>query len=146
MNKIMLRLFAHIQWLSVTWVKARVRVISGFFGITAFLLLSACASTPVPPNQALQAAELAIANADQARVADYASLELRSAREKLTAARAAVQEENMVQAKRLAEQAQVDAELAIVKTDAIKAQRVNEELQKSIDAMKQEMQRNTGAQ
>lgn len=146
MNKTMLRLFAHIQWLSVTWVKARVRVISGFFGITAFLLLSACASTPVPPNQALQAAELAIANADQARVADYASLELRSAREKLTAARAAVQEENMVQAKRLAEQAQVDAELAIVKTDAIKAQRVNEELQKSIDAMKQEMQRNTGAQ
>lgn len=124
----------------------RVPAIAGLFSVATLLLLPACASKPVPPNQALQAAELAVASADQARAADYASLELRNAREKLAAARAAAQEEKMVNAKRLAEQAKVDAELAKVKTEAAKAQRVNEELKQSIDDMKQEMQRNMGVQ
>lgn len=108
-------------------------------------MLAACASAPQAPTQALQAAELAIANAEQARVADYASPELGEAREKLTAARAAVQEEHMVLAQRLAEQSRVDAELATAKFEAAKANSVNDEMRKSTDALKQEMQRNPGA-
>ena len=110
------------------------------------ILLSACASTPLPPTQALQAAELAIKNAEQARVADYASPELGEAREKLTAARLAVEKKEMLAAQRFAEQARVDADLATAKAGVAKAKAVNDEMQKSTSTLKQEMQRNTGAQ
>lgn len=108
------------------------------------LLLSACASTPAPPTAALQAAEIAIANADQARVADYSIAELGEAREKLTAARRAVQKEDMVLAQRLAEQSLVDAQLALAKADVAKANTVNNEMKQSTRTLKQEMQRKSG--
>jgi Domain of unknown function (DUF4398) len=115
------------------------------FAVAGVLTFAACASAPQPPTQALQAAELAIANADQARVADYASPELIEAREKLNAARSAVEQDEMVLAQRLAEESRVDAELASAKAETSKALAINEEMQKSNDALKQEMQRNTGA-
>jgi Domain of unknown function (DUF4398) len=108
------------------------------------LMLAGCASTPKAPTAALQAAELAIANAEQARVADYASMELTDARKNLTAARSAVQREEMVLAKRLADQSRVNAELATAKAEEAKAKSVNDEMQKSTEALKQEMQRNSG--
>lgn len=111
----------------------------------AGLLLGACASAPQPPTADLQAAEMAIANAERARVADYASVELSEARDKLTAARSAVQEEQMSQAQRLAQQARVDAELASARAEVAKAREVNEQMQKGTDTLKQEMQRTTGA-
>jgi uncharacterized protein (UPF0264 family) len=109
------------------------------------LALAACASPPKPPTAALQAAELAIASAEQARVADYASLELGEAREKLTAARGAVQQEQMVLAGRLADESRVSAELASAKAEAAKAKAVNDEMRKSTETLKHEMQRNPGA-
>jgi hypothetical protein len=68
------------------------------------------------------------------------------ARTKLTAANAAVEREEMLLAERLAQQARVEAELALAKSQATKAQVVNDEMRKSTDSLKQEMQRNTGAQ
>lgn len=106
--------------------------------------LAACATVPQPPNQELAAAEMAITSADQARVSDYASAELHEARTKLASARAAVQQEKMILAQQLAEQSRVDAELALAKTEATKAKAINDEMLKSTDVMKQEMQRNTG--
>lgn len=108
-------------------------------------MLSSCASTPKAPNEALQAADLAISTAEEARVADYASPELGEARQKLTDARVAVEKKDMVKAERLAEQSRADAELALAKANALKAKAVNDEMQKSISTLKQEMQRNTGA-
>jgi hypothetical protein len=113
-------------------------------GVGVALTLTACASTPTAPTQAIQAAELAINTADQARVADYASPELTTARQKLTAARSAVDKEDMVTAKRLAEQSRADAELAAAKAQVAKEKAVNDDMQKSIDTLKQEMQRNSG--
>lgn len=107
-------------------------------------VLAGCASSPKAPTEALQAAELAIATAEQARVADYAAPALGEARDKLTAARVAVAEEKMVKAARLAEQSKADAELATAKAQAAKAQEVNEELGNSIDTLQQELQRNSG--
>lgn len=117
-------------------------IISGI--VFESVMLSSCASPPKPPTQELQAADLAINTAEQARVADYASPELGEAREKLTAARVAVEKKDMVAAQRLAEQSRVDAELALAKANAQKAKAINEEMQKSISTLKQEMQRNTG--
>ena len=104
----------------------------------------ACASTPQPPTGALQAAESAIANAEQARVADYASAELTVAREKLTASRAAVQNNQMLQAEYLAEESRVHADLAHARAEEMRAKAINDEMQKSIDTLKQEMNRTTG--
>lgn len=109
--------------------------------LSGLLLLSACATPPVAPNQALQAAKTAISNAEQARVADYASPQLAVAREKLASANLAVQREEML----LAEQSRVEAELALAMSQATKAKVVNDEMRKSTNSLKQEMQRNTGA-
>lgn len=111
----------------------------GLFG------LAACATMP-PPTAELRAAEQAIANAEQARVADYASPELTAARDKLGAARTAVEQHNMLLAQRLAEQSRLDAELATAKAAAAKSMAVNDEMRKSTEALRQEMQRSPGAQ
>ncbi|HEX7718791.1 MAG TPA: DUF4398 domain-containing protein [Woeseiaceae bacterium] len=113
--------------------------------IGSFLVLSACASTPEPPTRELQAAESAIASAEQDRVATYASAELREARDKLSAARTAVRDEEMVRARYLAEESRVHAQLAAAQAEEIKAKAVNDDMQKSIDTLKQEMQRSSGA-
>ncbi len=111
----------------------------------ALLALAACATTTPTPTAALQAASLAIANAEQARAAEYAPAELGQARDELAAARTAFQQEQMGVAKRLAEQSRAGAELASAKTAAAKARSVNDETLKSTEAIKQEMQRNPGA-
>lgn len=107
--------------------------------------LIGCASIPEAPAQELQAAELAITGAEQAGVAEYASLELNKSREKLAGAQLAVQEEDMLLARRLADEARVHAELASARTASLKAAEVNAGMQQSIDALKQEMQRNSGS-
>jgi hypothetical protein len=113
---------------------------------TLLLSMAACASTPMPPTQQLQAADLAITNAEQAGVADYASQDLTEAREKLSAANVAVQARKMLLARQLADESRVSAELATAKASAGKAKVVNDEMLKSINTLKQEMLRNTGNQ
>ena len=120
---------------------------SPFFFVMAVagvLALAACATPPQPPTQALQAAESAISNAEQSRVADYASAELTLAREKLAAARFATRNDQMVQAEYLAVESRVHAELAYAQAEEIKAKAINDEMQKSIDTLKSEMQRASG--
>jgi hypothetical protein len=113
--------------------------------LAAVLLVAACASTPPEPTVALKAAEQAIATADQTRVADAASPELNEARQKLTAAQSAAQDKHMVEAERLAFESRVDAELASAKSEALKAQAVNDEMKRGTEALTQEMDRNSGA-
>lgn len=117
-------------------------------GIALLILLagfSACASTPLPPTSELQAAEMAIASAEQDQVADYALPELNDARKKLDAARVAVSDEDMMLATYLATESTAAAQLASARTEMLKAKEVNDEMQKSIDTLKMEMQRNSGA-
>ncbi len=109
--------------------------------VSSLLALAACASIP-PPTDALNNAESAIRRAEAARVADYASPELSSAREKLTAARDAVNREDMTLAARLADQARIDAEVATAKSEAVKAKAGIAEIRKSNDALQQESIRN----
>lgn len=117
-----------------------------FIAFAVTLALAACMSSPVAPTEQLQSAEQAINQAEQARVADYASPELREAREKLSSAKAAVHKEDMILARRLAEQSKVEADLAMAKAQVVKAQQVNDQIIKGTKSMKQEMQRNTGVQ
>lgn len=109
------------------------------------LALAGCASPPVPPTEALQAAESAISNAEQARVADYASAELTTARQKLALANTAARNNEMVQAEYLAIESRTHAELALARAEERRAKAVNDDMQKSIDVLKEEMKRATGA-
>lgn len=109
-------------------------------------LIPACTSTPPAPTQQISAAEQSLSDAEQARVAEHSLPELQEARSKLSAARAAVQSEEMLLAKRLAEQASIDIKLASAKAELAKAEAVNADMEKNIDVLKQEMQRNTGGQ
>jgi len=110
------------------------------------IALASCASTPMPPTQELQAAQLSITNAEQNGVADYASAELNQAREKLAAANSAVTAKNMVLATYLATESRASADLAAARTEMLKAQVVNDEMQKSINTLNVELQRNSGVQ
>ncbi len=112
---------------------------------SALVALAGCASTPKPPSEALQAAELAIGHAEQARIESDTSPELREARVKLSEARSAVEREEMIEAERLAQQSRAAAELAFAKAEARKAAEVNADMKKSTDALEVEMKRNEGS-
>lgn len=112
--------------------------------VMVLITLASCAS-PVPaPTEKLQAAELAITNAEQNRVADYSYPDLNHARETLALARTAVTDMNMVLAGRLADESRTSAELATARAEEIKAKAVNDDMQKGLNTLKQELQRNTG--
>ncbi len=113
--------------------------------LTCLLLLAACASAP-PPNKEINAAEQAITDADQARVAEHGMPELQEARRKLAEARAAVNKEEMEKARRLAVEARADVKLATAKAELAKAEAVNADMQKNIRILKEEMQRTRSEQ
>lgn len=107
-------------------------------------LLASCASAPEAPVGQIQAAEQAIAAAERITASDYALPELLEARADLVSARAAVQKEDMLAARRYAELSQAGAELASARAGEGKARAVIDDMQKNIDVLKQEMQRKTG--
>jgi hypothetical protein len=94
-----------------------------------------------PPQVGLRAAEQAISSAEQVGAAEHAQLELRAARQKLAEAESALQERDMPRAEMLAEEARITAELAAARADANKAAEVNEELERSIAALRDEAER-----
>jgi hypothetical protein len=112
-------------------------------GLTGALMLAACASTP-PPTASLQAAQLAISNAERTDASRYAPGELSEARTKLASADTAVKEQRMIMAERFAEESRAEAELASAKTAAVKAKAVNHEMTRSTDTLVEEMQRSSG--
>ncbi len=117
-------------------------------GIGGALALAACAAAPQPPVEALQAADISIANADKDHANDYAPLEMRTAREKIAVAHTAAQkpdEQSVTQARQLADEARADADLASAKARLAKADAVNQELQKNSNTLRQETQRGPGA-
>jgi hypothetical protein len=127
----------------------KIPAVTGFFAATlGAIAVVACASAPQIPNDAFQAADIAIANAEKEHASEYAPAELQSARVKITAARAAVannpEEKDVIQARRLADEAHADAELASARGRDGRAEAVNAELQKNIDTLRKELQRSSG--
>ena len=68
------------------------------------LFTAACASTPPIPSASLQAAQQSIANAERVEAGTHAPAQLGEARNKLSAAQRAVDEEKMIVAGWLAEE------------------------------------------
>jgi hypothetical protein len=113
--------------------------------LPALLTASAAFAGQPAPVTNLQAAELAIANAERVDAAKFAGVELGEARGKLSAAQRAVEEKEMVVAQQFADQARAEAELAAAKSGAAKALAVNEDIKRSTATLVEEMQRQSGA-
>ena len=105
------------------------------------MLIAACASAPPAPDSALDAAKVAITNAEKAEAGQFAAAELGEARTKLALADNAVREESMVVAERFAQESRVQAELASARTAMAKSAAVNKEMERGADALNEEMQR-----
>lgn len=104
-------------------------------------LLAACSSMPPPPTEQLAVSNAAVASATSAGAAELAAADLRTARDKLARANAAVATDDNARALTLAQQAQVDARLAEVKARAIKAQKAAAELGEGNRVLREEMER-----
>lgn len=109
--------------------------------VGAVMLIAGCASTPAPTEQ-MATSKAAIINASSAGGEEYAPLQLQSAKDKMDAAELAMKAENYVLARRLAEEAQVDADLAVAMSRSDKAAKAAKAIQQDSHALRQEIDRN----
>jgi hypothetical protein len=101
--------------------------------------LSSCAGKPpVATVSQMSQAELAVQQASKSKAPEYASLELYTAREQFASAQEAMHKKDYMQARRLAERALVNAQLAETKAEAEQARRAAAELRQSIEALRRE--------
>jgi hypothetical protein len=114
----------------------------GFPVLGAILVVSGC-SAKQPPVAAMSRAEMAVHQAEESPVPNEAPAELRVAREKLLAAQKAMDDDDYEEARRLAEQATVDAQLAQAKASSAETQQQAAELRKTIDALREEAVRSS---
>jgi cell division protein FtsB len=108
--------------------------------VAAAILVAGCASIPAPTEQ-LAVSKMAVTNATSAGGNEFAPLQLKSAMEKLDAAEKAMSQEDYVLARQLAEQAQVDAQLAAATARSAKAQKAVGVLQEDNSVLRQELNR-----
>ncbi len=109
------------------------------FGAAA--LLAACAHHLAPPDAQLAEARASIRQAESDGARTSAAADLVTAEEKLRRAEAANRAGNFETARSLAEEARVDASLADHRTRAAKAQLAADELARSNETLRQELDR-----
>ncbi|NVD70864.1 DUF4398 domain-containing protein [Duganella sp. BJB488] len=114
---------------------------AGLCALAALLGLSACASDKTPATADVAVSRAAVANATSAGAADLAPAEMQSAREKLMRANQALAAKDYKTAQDLANQASADAQLAQSKASSTKATMAADELQQSIRALREELNR-----
>jgi len=110
--------------------------------VCGVLAVTGC-SAARPPEAAVGQAELAVRQAAESKAPVYAPSEFRIAQEKSLGAQRAMSEEEYDYARRLAEQAVVDAQLAQARAGAAEAQKNVEEVRKTMNALQSEASRPT---
>jgi hypothetical protein len=107
----------------------------------AIVLIGGCASAPAPLEQ-MATAKQSVNSATSAGGNEFAPVQLKSAMDKMDSAERAMQTEDFVLARQLAEQAQVDAQLAAATARSAKAQKAASALQEDNKILRQEIDRN----
>ena len=115
---------------------------ASFTVIAAFtvLMVSGCASTGDMPREQMAVARAAVDRAAGPAGAD-APLEVSESRNKLERATAAVARKDYDEARRLAEQAEVDANLAEAKSHSVRSNRALQEVREGIRQLREEIGR-----
>jgi hypothetical protein len=113
-------------------------------GLCAALTLSVagCASTPIP-NEKIAVAKSSVARAEQSGAPEFAPVEMAAARDKLTRAEKAAADKDAQPATQLAEQANIDAQLAEATAQQKKSHKAATEFDASMQALRAESLRNT---
>ena len=103
--------------------------------------LAACASVP-PPVEQMAVSKSAVDRASSSpNAVEAAPVELQRAREKLDRAQRAMTEKDYVLARRMAEQAEVDARVAESRASSARGERALKEVQESSRALQEEINR-----
>lgn len=100
--------------------------------------LAGCAATP-PSEQKTTLARDAVGRALSAQATQFAPLEMKTAQDKLARMEQAIGEKHYVLVDTLAEQIEVDANLAEAKATAVRKQQVLNQARQGIQVLKQEM-------
>ncbi|WP_340124163.1 DUF4398 domain-containing protein [Methylobacter svalbardensis] len=108
--------------------------------VTAALLMTGCASIPAPTEQ-IAVSKVAVESANSAGGNEFATVQLKSAMDKMDAAEQEMTVEDYALAKQLAEQAQVDAQLASPTARSAKAQKAASALLEENRVLRQELNR-----
>lgn len=112
--------------------------------VTFSILFGGCSSSNLPSPQLTASIATADEAVKQARAEDaqeFAPLELQMAEQKMKDAHLAVANKNPERAGRLADQAMVDAKLASIKSRNAKQQEAVRDLQRSIQTLREEIDR-----
>lgn len=115
------------------------RLGAAVLAMSAAFFLGGCATKGVAPVAEMATARSSITQAEAAGAGSLAPVELLAARDKLVRAQAAVATEQFSQARRLAEEASVDAELAERKARAERSRKAATELQRSNAVLQKEI-------
>ena len=105
-------------------------------------LVTGCASV-APPREQVGAAEAGVRQANATKASQYAPTELRMASDKLAQAQTAMREEKYDKARRLAEEALVEAQLAESKARTAEAQQTARNMREAINSLRRETERNS---
>lgn len=108
-------------------------------------LLTGCASAPIPTEQ-FAVSQAAIESATSAGATEYAPLEIKTARDKMSAAQRAITDKKYPAAAALAEEAAVDAKLAQTKAESEKANKSVSDIQDNLRILLDEIERNSQQQ
>lgn len=109
----------------------------------ALALLVGCTSMKTPATADVAVSKAAVDGAAGDGGAEFAPLEMASAREKLAAAQKAMTSKDYKLAATLATQAEADAKLARAKANSAKSQAAADAMQDSVRAMREELNRNS---
>jgi hypothetical protein len=104
-------------------------------------LEAGCATQGPIPTEQLTRARALVEQADKADAQRYAPADLQRAHDELSSADKAINDHKYDDARRYAENAEVDADLASARASSGEAQRAAREVDRSIDSLKQESDR-----
>jgi hypothetical protein len=110
-------------------------------GVAVAIILAGCASIPAPTEQ-MAVSKTAVSDAISAGSNEFAPQQLKIAMEKMNAAERAMVDEDYLHAWQLAEQVQVDAQLAALLAHSAKAQKTASKLLEDNRALQQDIERN----
>ncbi len=121
--------------------KESIRTLAAACGCVVIAVVSGCASTP-PPNDKIAVAQAALQRAEQNGAPEYAPVELATARDKLARAQAAQAHNDELPATQLAEQANVDAQLAEATASEKQSEKAAAQFDASMQALRQSTMQN----
>jgi hypothetical protein len=122
------------------------RMMVSFLGATALSILAACGGVSEMTRQQVARNETAVQNATTTLGnSEAGALDLQRAKDNLAQAQQAMKAGDEKRAQRLGAQAQLDADLAVAKSQSASARKAADELQASIQQLRQEADRSSTA-